>query len=477
MDIRQPAGFPCDDGKPPLDHLSPDIAVIGGGPAGAIAAGRLCRMGYRVCLIERRGLARPVIGESLPASTLRLLHGIGLASAVERVDPLHCEEMLQRWGRDENARPASAFMIDRGRFDAALLEVAAATGVEILCPARLRHHEQTATGWNLEVDSSVGAVRLTARFLIDARGRRAAGERRLGASTAALCGRWRGVALPVRPQLRIEAAENAWIWGAPLADRSFVVQAFLRTRDCAGLDQAGREARYRAVLQESKLFADCRDGILIDPVRIRDATGRAAVEPVTRNMVRIGDSCVAMDPLSSQGVQSAIRSALQGSVVANTMLSGGDADAAIEFYQSSVHAIAERHRETAAALYADRNNSASPFWLERASSPSAPPPAVEPGRIALPSFVRLSSDARLVDHPVIEGDVIRRRPALIHPRLSEPTAFVEGIALSRAIAPIGAGDRVETILAQWAPLMPAATAQALLAWLIRHDVLIPAEGD
>src|SRR5882757_10920856 len=121
---RQPAGIPCDDGKLPLDHLSTDIAVIGGGPAGAIAAGRLCQMGYRTCLIERRGPARPVVGESLPASTLRLLHGIGLASAVERSDPLHCEEIVRRWGGgDENARPASAFMIDRGRFDAALLDV------------------------------------------------------------------------------------------------------------------------------------------------------------------------------------------------------------------------------------------------------------------------------------------------------------------------------------------------------------------
>jgi hypothetical protein len=60
--------------------------------------------------------------------------------------------------------------------------------------------------------------------------------------------------------------------------------------------------------------------------------------------------------------------------------------------------------------------------------------------------------------------------------LSEPTAFVEGIAVARAIASIGPGHRVETILAQWAPLMPAATAQALLAWLIRHGVLVADQG-
>ncbi|MEA2919158.1 MAG: hypothetical protein QOJ15_11239 [Bradyrhizobium sp.] len=428
-------------------------------------------MGFRTCLIERSGAAGAVVGEALPASTLRLLHEIGLSSAVERSGSLRCDEIVRRWGGDEeNVRPISAFLIDRGRLDAALRDAATGAGVEMLCPARLRRQQETPAGWSLEVETATGLARVKARFLVDARGRRAAGQRRLGASTAALCGRWRGVALPARPQLRIEAAEDGWIWGAPLADGSFVVQVFLQTRECAGLSQEAREARYRTLVGESKLFAACRPGTLIDPVRIRDASCRLAVEPVTRTMVRIGDSCVAMDPLSSQGVQSAIRSALQGSVVANTILRGGDVDAAIEFYHGAARAVAERHRDTSAALYAEQG-SASPFWRERASAPRASPD-IEVDRIALPAFLRLSPDARLVDHPAIEGDMIRRCPALIHPGLSEPTAFVEGIAVARAIASIGPGHRVETILAQWAPLMPAATAQALLAWLIRHGVLV-----
>lgn len=474
--FQQPAGIPRNEGKHPLDRLSADIAVIGGGPAGAIAAARLCQMGFRTCLIERRGPARSIVGEALPASTLRLLHELGLTSAVARSGAQRCDEIARRWGRDEESvRPTSVFLIDRGRLDAALLEVAAGNGVEILRPARLRRQEQTPAGWNLEVETAAGVGRVTSRFLVDARGRRAAGQRRVGASTAALSGRWRGVAFPARPQLRIEAAKDAWIWGAPLADESLVVQVFLQMRDCAGLNSGAREARYRTILRESKLFAECGDGILIDPVRIRDASCRVAAEPVTRNIVRIGDSCVAMDPLSSQGVQSAIRSALQGSVVANTILSGGDLDAAIEFYRSAARAVAERHRDTSAALYADQGNGASSFWRERASLRRAPPD-IELDRIPLPSFLRLSPDARLVDHPVIEGDVIRRRPALFHPRLSEPTAFVEGIAVSRAIALIGPGNDAEMILAQWAPLMPAATARALLTWLIRQDVLVRDES-
>ena len=85
-------------------------------------------MGFRTCLIERRGPARSIVGEALPASTLRLLHELGLTSAVARSGVQRCDEIARRWGGDEESvRPTSVFLIDRGRLDAALLEVAAHT--------------------------------------------------------------------------------------------------------------------------------------------------------------------------------------------------------------------------------------------------------------------------------------------------------------------------------------------------------------
>ncbi|MDH2380870.1 FAD-dependent monooxygenase [Bradyrhizobium sp. CER78] len=446
--------------------------MIGGGPAGAISARQLRRMGFHTCLIEARGPLRPVVGEALPVTTLRLLHQLGFGSAVAERDALRCDEIVQRWGDgDATARSTSVVMVDRGRFDPALVDIAAEAGVDVMCPARLRRRDETPEGWDLEVETGAGIVRVAARFLVDARGRRAAGSRPLGAATVALCARWRGVALAEQPQMRIEAADDAWLWGAPLADGSLVVQVFQRTADCTGLSPASREARYRAILRGAKLFSGCDAGVLIDPVRARDASCRVGIEPVTRNMIRIGDRCLAMDPLSSQGVQSAVRSALQGSVVANTILTGGDREAAVEFYRHATHAIATRHRETSAAFYAETGSGASPFWHERVGARRTSA-GIEPGRRTLPSRVRLSPDAHLVDHPAIEGDIVRRRPALIHPRLGEPTAFAEGIALSGAITSIEHVYRVPDILARWGSMMPEATARALLDWLVRHDVLI-----
>jgi flavin-dependent dehydrogenase len=461
----------CEQWTRTLDRLSTDIAVIGGGPAGAIAARELRRMGFRTLLIEARGAERPVVGEALPATTLRLLHELGLDAAIAAADALRCDEIIQQWsGDDEIVRPTSVAMVDRGRLDRALIAIVADAGVEVICPARLRGQTETPEGWDLEIESAAGAARLTARFLVDARGRRAAGSRLLGPSMVALCARWRGVSL-ARPQLRIAAVDDGWVWGAPLADGSFVAQVYQRTADCAGLSPATRAARYRATLQTTKLFSMLADADLLDPVRARDASCRLAITPVTPRMIRIGDCCVAMDPLSSQGVQSAIRAGLRGSVVVNTILSGGDADAAIEFYTNAVATDAARHREASAAFYTEAASRPSLFWRERASA-SPQPQQIPPESLMRPLRVRLSPDARLIDHPVIEGDQVRRRPALTHPRLSEPVAFIQGVALSAVLTPFNRVHDVSDILARWSSTMPPQTAQALLGWLIRHEVLV-----
>ncbi|WP_349631095.1 flavin-dependent monooxygenase QhpG [Bradyrhizobium jicamae] len=447
------------------------MAVIGGGPAGAIAARAFRRMGFHTLLIEARGAERAVVGEALPATTLRLLHELGLDAAIAAADALRCDEIIQQWsGDDEIVRPTSVAMVDRNRLDRALIATAADSGVDVICPARLRAQTETPEGWELDIESAAGATRVTARFLVDARGRRAAGSRLLGPSMVALCGRWRGVSFG-RPQLRIAAVDDGWVWGAPLADGSFVAQVYQRAADCAGLSPTTRAARYRATLQTTRLFSMPADAVLLDPVRARDASCRLAITPVTPRMIRIGDCCVAMDPLSSQGVQSAIRAGLRGSAVVNTILSGGDAAAAIEFYTNAVAADAARHREASAAFYTDVAGRPSLFWRERASAPPQPQHVpTEP--LVRPLRVRLSPDARLIDHPVIERDQVRRRPALIHPRLSEPVAFVQGVALPSVLAPLGRVHDVSDILAQWSSTMPPQIAQALLDWLIRHEVLL-----
>ena len=66
------------------------------------------------------------------------------------------------------------------------------------------------------------------------------------------------------------------------------------------------------------MFRERRQGRIEGAVKACDASSRYAEEPVGPSFVKIGDAAFTLDPLSSQGVQSAIASALQASIVVNT---------------------------------------------------------------------------------------------------------------------------------------------------------------
>src|SRR5438270_5491991 len=66
-----------------------DALIIGGGPAGATLALLLARAGWSVAIVEKAAYPRrKVCGEFISATTLPLLHALGIGDAfVERAGP------------------------------------------------------------------------------------------------------------------------------------------------------------------------------------------------------------------------------------------------------------------------------------------------------------------------------------------------------------------------------------------------------
>ncbi len=109
-----------------------DIAIAGGGLAGAAAACHLARAGRRVTLFERTAEpAHKICGECLGPGAQRELASLGIDIAglgAHRIDRLR----LVRGGRSADVRlPFVAAGLTRKRLDEALLERAAASGAAI----------------------------------------------------------------------------------------------------------------------------------------------------------------------------------------------------------------------------------------------------------------------------------------------------------------------------------------------------------
>jgi hypothetical protein len=80
-------------------NLTTDIAVVGGGPAGAIAALRLARLGHAVVLLhDACGRRRPAC-ETFTASVAEQLAFLGLAAVLDRSAIRSAAEVELCWGR------------------------------------------------------------------------------------------------------------------------------------------------------------------------------------------------------------------------------------------------------------------------------------------------------------------------------------------------------------------------------------------
>src|SRR4051812_24161135 len=116
-----------------------DVAVVGGGPAGAAAAITLARHGRDVVLVDKARFPRDkCCGDGLTAGALRLLDVLGLdPSGIESWQPVSDVIVRSPSGRNvcfplPRERGLYAAVARRVDLDSALLDVARSAGVKVL---------------------------------------------------------------------------------------------------------------------------------------------------------------------------------------------------------------------------------------------------------------------------------------------------------------------------------------------------------
>jgi hypothetical protein len=215
-------------------------------------------------------------------------------------------------------------------------------------------------------------------------------------------------------------------------------------------------------------------GEMVTPIFVRDATSRIVKDLIGDDFIRTGEAAFSIDPLSSQGVQRAILSAIQGGAAVHTIRSGHDSNAAMVFYRDRQYSAARQANLNATRLYKESRYHLGRFWIDRYETIESAPSVVEhryevPS--ALPSNVRLSDALQIVDAPVLSGSVIRPALALSHPRLEQPIAYLGGIALAPLAADLADGLTREQLLTRWTERMPLQTACYIFKWMCAYGIL------
>jgi geranylgeranyl reductase family protein len=290
-----------------------DVAVVGGGPAGAAAALAAARAGASTVLLERERLPRykrcggGLIGPSQAALAAAGLDLDGLVrDRVGRVT-------LTSRGRAGFTRAAEPFlpMVLRADLDAALVQVAADAGVEVRTGVTVTGYEQDRAG--VRVHTRDGPVRAGAAVGADGSGSRAA------AHVGVLCAQvdlgleaelpappgtdWSG-----RVLLDWGPVPGSYGWLFPKGD-TVTVGVIGDRRHAAGL-----RAYYRRFVASLGLdLAGARaDGGHLTRVR-------APASPLLRGRVLVaGDAAGLLEPWTREGISFALRSgALAGAAAAS----------------------------------------------------------------------------------------------------------------------------------------------------------------
>ena len=390
-----------------------DILVAGGGPAGCTAALGLVGLGHRVRLITRP--RRPSV-EGLSERVLRALEASGCRRALDAIGPAVRREAS--WNGATMAANQE-WVVARARFDAALLEDAAAAGVEIVAD-RIMRIERTRKGWQARTS---GGKRCSSGYLVEARGRRAPGRRLRGPASTTLGRLFDGV--PRRARTAVAGFRRGWAWYAATGDGVGALQIVVSNADPLPR-RPGLPAFFEALVDE---IGPAREwlgaGQAVGEVFARHAEASCASAPIEDGLIRVGDAALAMDPLSGHGVFEAIASATAAAAVINTIVRRpDDAGLARAFYEERVRLAFERFARTGRDFYAlERRWPEADFWRERRAWPDDRPAHVSPSATA----------PRIEDRPVIEDGFIATRRVMVTADQPRGVWRVDGVPVAELL--------------------------------------------
>lgn len=369
------------------------VSIIGGGPAGCVAALTLHKLGHEVAVYERAKFPRYRIGESLLPGTMSILQRLGLQEKLDARNFVKKPSATFLWGQDQAPWTFSfaapkvtpwvfdhAVQVKREVFDQLLLDEVRERGVTVVEEATVTDVDVTRTdGVSLTVRRDGETTGVESDYVIDAGGSGGPLARKLGVrrydefyKNFAI---WSYFAMedPFRGDLKGTTYsitfEDGWVWMIPVEDGLYSVGLVVDRSKSAEVRETGADAFYRTTLAKCTQATDLLAGAeQTDEVRIvHDWSYETEVFSADRYFL-CGDAACFTDPLFSQGVHLASQSAVSAAAAIDRMTRDeGERDAVHAWYNRTYREAYEQYHEFLASFYtfASFTEPDSEFWRKR----------------------------------------------------------------------------------------------------------------
>jgi len=478
-----------------------DVLIIGAGPAGTCAALRLLALGHKVALAESEPFPRPQIGESLSPGIRNIFDYLDAAGLLTRHNYLHQLSAQVIWDTTTPQTVSApqrgpGVMVDRGQLDKDLLDLAVERGLALYQPARFESCKQTDAGWQSQLRQDARIITVHSRFILDARGRRGNHMQNRVLTAPPTVAIWSHLPAHLMPgDTLVEATEKGWIWGSPTADEQFRTIAFI---DPAELRGSNVPQVFHDLLSRTQLFQQAASRWHISELQTCTVLTYAHTSPWQANYIRLGEAAFSLDPLSSTGVEKAMRFSLQAVIAVNTILKNGHTDMAQTFYEDRMIESVSSHTHWTSGYYAQAwPGQQHAFWRERSApfieqspSPTAfflklkdkftPPKEKGPERLInvqqelqrlWHEQVRLSSALVFKETPCVIDEVLQLRTAIQHPNLEREMAYLDTVEISPLLSAASQDATFGSIVQEWSRLLPFEQAVRIAFFLWDKDIL------
>ena len=365
-----------------------DVIVVGGGPAGSVMAWSLSKQGINVLLLERARFPREkVCGDFIEPRGLRILDKLGCLASLEKTAPLPITSVAMFVGSQcsyrgsipfyglRNDLPPHGYIIPRDVLDDQVLKCAAKAGAIIREETTVKTVDTTERGVNITAQHGTKNITYRAQLVVGADG--------VNSVVAKNAGLRQSDPRYIAVSQRAYAGELSNVSGeaAFFFDRDFFPGYAWLFPMASGKANIGvgilSETRDRYQINVPELFREFVEKLRRTHPRCADlhVTSRPiggivkTYGGIGKNYfnrgILIGDAGCFVDPMTGEGITSAMESALIGSSILTAAIEKGQYDAAfLSSYQ-------QRFREyfDPAMCYVDlcaslmRNRHFSDSWL------------------------------------------------------------------------------------------------------------------